>query len=125
MFGFSLAELIVVLLVILVFVRPADLPEIAHFLGKLFYRAKHLYQQLKASFKEMEKEFGVEDLRHELNRGIAEEKSKLEDDFTVIVDMDGNEHRVPNVGDLRSDLSKEALEEEIKRENERNKNSKQ
>lgn len=123
MFGFSLAELIVVLLVILIFVRPSDLPEIAHFFGKLFYRAKHLYKDLKSSLKEMEKEFGVENLRHELNRGIAEEKSKLEDDFTVIVDMHGNEHRVPNVSDLRGDLSKEELEEEIKKENERNKKS--
>lgn len=123
MFGFSLAELIVVFLVILIFVKPADLPEIAHFFGKVFYRAKHLYNQLKASLKEMEKEFGVDDLRHELNRGIAEEKSKLEDDLTVIVDMHGNEHHVPNVGKLREDLTKEELEEEIKKENEKNKKS--
>jgi Sec-independent protein translocase protein TatA len=120
MFGFNLAELIVVLLVILIFVRPADLPEIAHFLGKIFYRGKHWYRQLKSSLKEMEKEFGVDDLKHELNRGIAEEKAKLEDDLTVIVDIHGNEHRVPNVSRLRTDLSKEELEEEIARENEKN-----
>ncbi|MBU6141435.1 MAG: hypothetical protein KGP29_07800 [Proteobacteria bacterium] len=123
MFGFSLAELIVVLLVILIFVRPADLPEIAHFFGKLFYRAKHLYSQLKSQLKEMEKEFGVDDLRHELNRGIAEEKAKLEDDLTVIVDIHGNEHRVPNLSEIRADLNKEELEEEIKKENEKNKKS--
>lgn len=120
MFGFSLAELIVVLLVILIFVRPADLPEIAHFLGKIFYRGKRLYQNLKTSFKELEKDFGVEDLRHELNRGIAEEKSKLEDDFTLIVDMNGNEHRVPNVGKIRPDLNDEELKKEIEKLNKNN-----
>lgn len=120
MFGFSLAELVVVLLVILVFVKPKDLPEIAHFLGKIFYRGKRLFQDLKASLKDMEKEFGVDDLRHEINRGIAEEKSKLEDEMTVIVDMYGNEHRVPNVKKLRAEMTEEELEEEIKKANEEN-----
>jgi Sec-independent protein translocase protein TatA len=120
MFGFSLAELIVVFLVILIFVKPADLPEIAHFLGRVFFRAKSFYQDLRSSFKDLEKEFKIEDLRHELNRGIAEEKAKLEEDFTVIVDMHGNEHRVPNISELRADLNEEELKEEIKKENEKN-----
>jgi Sec-independent protein translocase protein TatA len=121
MFGFSLAELIVVLLVILIFVRPSDLPEIAHFIGRAFYRIKRIYDDLKRSFKDIENQFGIDDLKHELNRGIAEEKSKLEDDFTVIVDMDGKEHRVPNLTNLRDDLTKEELDAEIKKENEKNK----
>jgi len=41
----------------------------------------------------------------------------------VIVDIHGNEHRVPNVSGLRSDLTKEELEEEVKKENEKNKKS--
>ncbi len=121
MFGFSLAELIVVFLAILIFVRPSDLPEIAHFLGRAYYRIKKIYDDLKKSFKEMESQFGIDDLKHELNRGIAEEKSKLEDDFTVIVDMDGKEHRIPNISSLREDLSSDELEEEIRKENEKNK----
>lgn len=100
MFGFSLAELILVLLVALMFIKPQDLPEIAHFIGKIFYRGKRLYNEVKTSLKDMEKELGVDDLRHELNRGIAEEKAKLEEDeMTVIVDMYGNEHQVPKVSD--------------------------
>lgn len=121
MFGFSLAELIVVLLVILIFVKPTDLPEIAHFLGKVFYRVKHFYYEIKSSLKSMESELGVDDLRHELNRGIAEEKAKLEEDVTIIVDMHGNEHRVPNIDQIRPDLSKEDLKKEITEENEKNK----
>ena len=99
MFGFSLAELIIVFLVILVFIKPQDLPEIARFLGKIFYRAKRLYKELKSSLKDMEKEFGVDDLKQELQRGIAEEKAKLEDETTVIVDLYGNEHQVPKISE--------------------------
>lgn len=99
MFGFSLAELVLVFLVALIFIKPQDLPEIAHFVGKIFYRAKRLWSEVKKSLKEMEKELGVDDLKHELNRGIAEEKAKLEDEMTVIVDMYGNEHQVPKVSD--------------------------
>lgn len=120
MFGFSLAELILVLIVILLFIKPQDLPEIAHFAGKVFYRGKRLFKELKASFKEMEKELGVDDLKHELHRGIAEEKAKLEDEMTVIVDIYGNEHRVPNVHEVRSDLTKEEIVKEVERLNSNN-----
>lgn len=121
MFGFSFAELIIVLIVALIFIKPQDLPEIAHFVGKIFYRGKRLIKDLKQSLKEMESELGLEDLKHEINRGIAEEKSKLEEEMTVIVDIYGNEHRVPNVKDVRPDLTAEEASEEIKRLNEENK----
>ena len=124
MFGFSFAELIITLIAALIFIKPQDLPEIARFIGKIFYRGKRFYNNLKASFKEMESELGIDELKDELNRSIAEEKSKLEDDFTIIVDMEGNEHRVPNVGLLRNDLSKEELDEEIAMNNQKNLSSK-
>jgi len=120
MFGFSLAELIIVSIVALLFIKPKDLPEIAHFLGKIFYRGKRWFNELKKSLKEMEKEFGVDDLRHEINRGIAEEKAKIEDDVLVIVDIYGNEHSVPNIKEVRSDLTPEQMKEEIKKLNEEN-----
>jgi Sec-independent protein translocase protein TatA len=120
MFGFSLAELIIVFVVALIFIKPQDLPEIAHFFGKIFYRGKRLFKEIKSSLKEMEKELGVDDLRHEINRGIAEEKAKLEEDMTVIVDIYGNEHRVPNIKDIRPDLTSQEMEEEVKKLNEQN-----
>jgi Sec-independent protein translocase protein TatA len=121
MFGFSLAELILVLIVALMFVKPQDLPEIAHFCGRVLYRGKSLFKGLKQSFKEMEKELGVEDLKHEMNRGIAEEKAKIEEETTVIVDMDGNEHHVPNIKNIRPDLNDEEMKAEIERFNSENK----
>ena len=124
MFGFSLAELIIVFLAIIIFIKPADLPELAHLCGKMFYRAKRFYNELKISLKQMEQEFGVDELKQELHRGIAEEKSKLEEDVTVIVDMYGNEHKVPNISEIRPDLSAEELELEVAQNNENNSASK-
>ena len=120
MLGFSFAELIVVFIVALLFIKPKDLPEIANFCGRAFYRAKRLFSQLKASLKEAEKEFGVSDLKSELQRGIAEEKSRLEDETTVIVDIYGNEHRVPNLHEIRPDLDAEAIKKEVGKLNEEN-----
>ena len=75
MFGFSLAELLVVFVVALIFIKPEDLPEIAHFFGKIFYRAKKYFNDLKRQFKEIEKDISFDELKQELNRGIAEEKA--------------------------------------------------
>lgn len=120
MLGFSLTELILTFIVALIFIKPQDLPEIAHFFGKIFYRGKRLFSDLKKYLKEMEKEFGVDDLRQEMQRGIAEEKAKLEEDVTMIVDIYGNEHRVSNVKEVRPDMTSEQMKEEVKKLNEEN-----
>jgi Sec-independent protein translocase protein TatA len=121
MFGFSLAELFLVLLAILIFIKPQDLPEIARFVGKAIYHGKRLYQKLKNSLTDLEKEFELDSLRHEVNQAIASEKLKHEDveeeDSTIIVDMFGNEHRVNNIKEIRSDLDEEKIKKEVEEGN--------
>ena len=120
MFGFSLAELFLVLLVVLIFIKPQDLPEIARFVGKAIFHGKRLYQQVKGSLTQLEKEFELESLKNEVNQAIAEEKLKYHDENeeqTIIVDMYGNEHYVANLKNLRNDLSKEDLVNEVERNN--------
>ena len=125
MFGFSLAELFLVLLAILIFIKPQDLPEIARFVGKAIYHGKRLYQKLKNSLTDLEKEFELDSLRHEVNQAIASEKLKHEDveeeDSTIIVDMFGNEHRVNNIKEIRSDLDVEKIKIEVEVSNALNK----
>ena len=125
MFGFSLAELFLVLLAILIFIKPQDLPEIARFVGKAIYHGKKLYQKLKNSLTDLEKEFELDSLRHEVNQAIASEKLKHEDaeeeDSTIIVDMFGNEHRVNNIKEIRSDLDEEKIKKEVEESNAINK----
>lgn len=121
MFGFSLAELIMVFLVAIIFIKPSDLPELARFAGKMIYRAKTFFEQMKSSLKEISKEIGVDDIKQEFDRGVLSEKIKIEDEVTVIVDMEGNEHIVPNIHEVRSDLDKEEIKQEIERLNKENK----
>ncbi len=126
MFGFSLAELLVVCIIALIFIRPKDLPEIAHFVGKVFYRAKKFFAELKQQFKEVENELGLEEIKQELNRGISEEKARLnDDDSTVIVDIYGNEHRVPASHRNALNLDEEEFSQEVKKMNEENLTKKQ
>ena len=125
MFGFSLAELFLVLLAILIFIKPQDLPEIARFVGKAIYHGKRLYQKLKNSLTDLEKEFELDSLRHEVNQAIASEKLKHEDveeeESTIIVDMFGNEHRVNNIKEIRSDLDEAKIKKEVEESNAINK----
>jgi len=118
MFGFSLAELAIVLLVILFFIKPKDLPEIARYIGKAIYHGKRLYAELKKSLKDLEKDFEIDSLKNEINNAIIEEKIKHEEEEeTIIVDMYGNEHRVGNLSHVRPDLAKEELQDEISKNN--------
>jgi Sec-independent protein translocase protein TatA len=120
MLGFSLAELLLTLIVIILFVKPKDLPEIVHFCGRLFYRAKKLFLDTKSSLSQISKDSGLDDLKYELHRGIASEKAKIEEDLTIIVDIYGNEHQVPNLKNIRPDLSTEELEQELEKSNQQN-----
>jgi len=115
MFGISLAELILVVIVALVFIKPQDLPEIAHFLGRMVCRVKILIKDVKEYFNISGKEFGLDELKYELNRGIAEEKAKLDDGLVIIVDTEGKEHKIP-----KNNLPKNVDEEEIKILNKQN-----
>lgn len=122
MLGFSFAELILVLLVAIIFIKPKDLPEIAHFFGKLYYKARKLIDDVKIQLKSVEKELGLDELKHEINRGIAEEKIKIESEkkeLTKIIDIYGNYHEV-NTDALRSDLTDEELKAEIAKYNDIN-----
>lgn len=124
MFGFSLAELLLVLVVALIFIKPQDLPEIARFVGKAIFHSKRLYFELKKTLKDLEKEFEIESLKNEVNQAISAEKIKYEDeenDETIIVDMFGNEHRINNLKDIRSDLDEEKIKKEVEESNAINK----
>lgn len=120
MFGISLIELITLLIIALIFIKPKDLPEIMRFIGKIIYRGKKLYHSSKNSLNSLAQESGIDDLKQEIQKGINDEKNELENNFTVIVDIDGNEHKVPNLAEIRPDLTKEEIEQEVATHNKRN-----
>ena len=120
MFNISFFEIIVFLILALLFIKPKDLPEIARLIGKTIYRIKNFYHNSKNIISNLSKDFGIDDLKQEISQGISKEKSKIEDDVTIIVDMDGNEHKVNNIKELRRDLSEDELNSEILKQNNNN-----
>lgn len=123
MFNISFFEIVIFLIMALFFVRPKDLPEIARFIGRVIYHIKKLYYNSKNIINNLSKDFGIDDLEQEITQGISQEKSKIEDDITIIVDMDGNEHKVSNIKELRKDLSEDDLNSEILKQNNNNNKS--
>lgn len=115
MFGISIFELIILLILALLFIRPKDLPEIAYFCGRFFYKIKKIYYDVKDFFKNGLSDFGLDDIKYEIQRGIAEEKSNDDDDITIIVDMYGKEHRV-NLNNVNRQISEDE-KQDIKKQN--------
>lgn len=122
MFGISLVELLVLLVVFIIFIKPQDLPEVMRFVGKIIYKLRKIYHQSKDSFDGILKNIGFEELKKEIDRDILEEGKKLEEDFTVIVDVNGNEHKVPNsnIKQYNPHLSDEQLKDEVTKLNQKN-----
>jgi sec-independent protein translocase protein TatB len=100
MFGFSLAELILVAIVALIFIKPEDLPEIARWIAKSVIIVKHYFSELKQEFVKLEDDLGIKEIREEVNTAIAsqkialEEKAEEQDESDTIIDLYGDEHRV-------------------------------
>jgi Sec-independent protein translocase protein TatA len=121
MFGFSFAELIVVFLAILFFIKPEDLPQIARFFGKFYYRARKLFDEIKLQLKNVENDLGINEIKQEMHIAIVEEKLKDESEKTEIIDIYGKSHQVYDVEKIRPDLTKQELGEEIEKYNDINK----
>ncbi len=124
MFGISFAELLVIIIIALIFIGPKDMPEIARYIIKMIIKIKKFIQSATAELKEVSKELGLDDIKSEVEREIIAQKIKLEKDVTTIIDIYGNEHQVPKIEELRPDMNKEELQEEINKYNEINSSSK-
>ncbi len=118
MLGFSIGELVIILLLAILVIKPKDLPEIAYFVGKIYYRIKRFFFDAKTYISNAEKEFGLDEIKKEFARAkISEEEERKK---TQIIDMYGNVHEVENVDKIRSDLSLEEIENEVKKYNQQN-----
>ena len=117
MFGISFAELIVVLILLLAVTNPKDIPGIARYLTKLFFKAKQVVASAKSEVNKIGDELGLEKIKNEAEAEV--EKAKK----TVIIDLYGNEHEVEDVQKLRGDVGKKALKKEIEEFNKKNSKS--
>ncbi len=117
MLGFSLAELVAVCLIAILLIKPKDLPEIAYFLGRIYYKIKKFFLDAKSHLANAEKEFGLEEIKKEFLR--AKMSVENEEKITEIIDIYGNVHKV-EADKIRSDLTKEELDKEVEKYNRKN-----
>ena len=121
MFGFSLAEFILVIIVAIIFIKPQDLPELAKMLGKAVGEIKKLYQNLLAQWQDVAKQPEIASLTQEFQQQVSlAEKNTQTSTETVIIDMYGKEHIVSNIFEVRPDLTKEQLSQEVQEHNKNN-----
>ena len=125
MFGFSLAEFILVIIVAIIFIKPQDLPELARMLGKIVAEIKKIYQNLLAQFKELSQQEEIANLTKEFQQQVSlSEKQKpiqkTTTTETVIIDMYGKEHIVSNIFEVRPDLSSEEIQQQVNNCNQEN-----
>jgi Sec-independent protein translocase protein TatA len=116
MFNFSLAEFILVILVAIIFIKPQDLPELAKMLGKIVGEIKKIYQKLLTQFNEVAKQPEIASLTKEFQQQVclSEFETKKPAKEITIIDMYGKEHIVSNIFDVRSDLTTQQIEEQVK-----------
>ena len=120
MFGISLSEFLVILVLLVVVTNPKDIPGIAKTIMKYFYKAKNIMFQAKDEFARITQDMGLEDLKRQAEAEIKKADEELR--TTTIIDIYGNEHKVHNVEKIRGDLAKEDLQAEIEKYNEINNN---
>jgi len=92
-FNIGGGELLVIFLVILIFIGPKKLPEVARTMGKITSSVR----QMSTSFQdEMKRSFDepIEELAREKGHALIESKDKpISGDLSNTVNLDGNENK--------------------------------
>lgn len=120
MFGISLAELLVIIIISLIFISPKDLPEIARYLAKIIIKARRIFEEAKKELKTIGNQIGLDEIKNEVEMELMKDKIKKDQEPVTIIDIYGNEHQIHGIEELRPDKTKEEIREEIKNYNQNN-----
>ena len=120
MFGISLGEFLLILIIAILVIGPKDLPEVARYLIRAIAKTKHLIAKAKAELDVLGKEIGIEEIKNEIAIELANEKTRIENEVTTIIDLYGNEHQVSGLHEMRKDKNKDEIAKEIAELNQKN-----
>jgi len=120
MFGISLGEFLLILIVAVLVIGPKDLPEVARYLIKAIAKTKHIIAKAKADLDVLGKEIGIEEIKNEIAVELANEKTRIENEVITIIDLYGNEHQVLGLNEMRKDKNKDEIKKEIAELNQKN-----
>lgn len=96
MFGLSLAEIAIILLVAIVVIGPKELPTVIRALARVFHQLRGLAHEFRRNFDELTEEA---------------ELKKISDDLTsmpTIIDLEGNEQRTYDISEEMEALDKKS-----------------
>jgi sec-independent protein translocase protein TatB len=97
MFDFSLAEIVLIAVVAVVFIGPKDLPVVLRALAKAMAWVRGLTHEFRAAFEELSRESGVHEMRGEVAREVRQ-----------ITGDDGEEYEAYDIADLLPPPPKDA-----------------
>ena len=105
MLGVSFFELLIALIVAVLILKPADLIKISKQLVRYYYKLKNFISQFNKEFEDVKEDLGIEKIKEE----VEKEARKI----TKIIDLEGNEHIIEDIDNLRGDLSDDELKKEV------------
>lgn len=70
MFGLSLFEFIIILIVATIVIKPKDMPEVVYFVAKLAIRLRRFLSVIKAKYQKLEDEIGLAKIKEKINQEL-------------------------------------------------------
>ena len=95
MFDFSLAELLLVIIVAVVFIQPKDLPVLVKAIAKAMKTLRGFSHEIKQTFDDIAKETGINDARETLDaemRLIKGDDGNMYESYQVTPEKDVKKH---------------------------------
>ncbi len=94
MFDLSLAEILVIIVLAIIIIKPEDMPEIMRTIGKIIGKIKRMTREFTAIFDDVSG-----DIKKDIKE-IQDEAEKAGYELHEITDQDGNIHKAYNIDDL-------------------------
>ena len=96
MFGISLLELIVIIILLIVFIKPDEYIKIYKFLMTIILKFKFFYKTSLDEIKELKDQSGLSDI----DKKLQEDIENLDSDIKKIVGDDGKLYDIYNVSSI-------------------------
>jgi len=91
MFGISFFEFVIIFTILILIVKPKDLPELIKKTLEFFYKSRDYFSNIKAELSQFSQNIGFDDIKNEVENNFNEEKIK---NITNITDLYGQKHNI-------------------------------
>ncbi len=118
MFGLSLFEFIIILIVATIVIKPKDMPEVVYFVAKLAIRLRRFLSGIKAKYQKFEDEIGLAKIKETINQELLLEDLEKQHKTSVNNALNGQifheiqQDKATSIANNQDSLSLEIIEEE-------------